>query len=224
MRFKNITRLRIRHSCHLWSVSKCPKNLTLSSCYCSFKIKGLLSKQSLPMKKTVWYWFSLFMFFLAFFFIGGLGSKKKRLRTYEIRKAGHRYRGRCHRHRHSGILYLSSVPDPPSTFLFITILNDWMPDSQTFWHLNKGYTLHGHTVDCGNVQIPTPYSCWCRNAGETKFLPVVSSLSPALAFRHQSSVRYRWSRNSPKLPGYGNTVQGTLGDDKREINVRNISI
>jgi hypothetical protein len=35
------------------------------------------------------------------------------------------------------------------------------------------------------------------------FLPVVSCLSPASAFRHQGSVWYRWSRISPALPSYG---------------------
>jgi hypothetical protein len=34
------------------------------------------------------------------------------------------------------------------------------------------------------------------------FLPVVSSLNPASAFRHHGSVRYRWSRISPALPSY----------------------
>jgi hypothetical protein len=34
------------------------------------------------------------------------------------------------------------------------------------------------------------------------FLPVVSCLSPASAFRHQGSVRYHWSRVSQALPTY----------------------
>jgi hypothetical protein len=34
------------------------------------------------------------------------------------------------------------------------------------------------------------------------FLPVVSCFSPASAFRHQGSVRYRWSQTSPALPSY----------------------
>jgi hypothetical protein len=42
------------------------------------------------------------------------------------------------------------------------------------------------------------------------FLPVVSCLSPASVFRHQGSVRYRWSRIIQALPSsvkyeYGNT-------------------
>jgi hypothetical protein len=39
------------------------------------------------------------------------------------------------------------------------------------------------------------------------FLPVVSCLSPALAFRSQGSVRYRWSRISSALPSYGRLVR-----------------
>jgi hypothetical protein len=33
------------------------------------------------------------------------------------------------------------------------------------------------------------------------FPPIVSCFSPASAFQHQGSVRYRWSRISPALPG-----------------------
>ncbi len=40
------------------------------------------------------------------------------------------------------------------------------------------------------------------------FLPVVSWFSPASAFRHQGSVRYRWSRTSLALPSYGNIIYG----------------
>jgi hypothetical protein len=38
------------------------------------------------------------------------------------------------------------------------------------------------------------------------FLLVVSSLSPASAFRHQDSVRYRWSWISPPLPSVSSSV------------------
>ncbi len=59
--------------------------------------------------------------------------------------AGHRYRGRCRRHRHSGILYLSPVPSipipdwasysgtglvPASEFLFIPV-PDWLYAGQS---------------------------------------------------------------------------------------------
>jgi hypothetical protein len=45
--------------------------------------------------------------------------------------AGHRHRGRCHRHWHSGILYLSPVPEYSGSGLDLLILvPDW------FWHRN----------------------------------------------------------------------------------------
>jgi hypothetical protein len=43
------------------------------------------------------------------------------------------------------------------------------------------------------------------------FLPVVGCLSPASAFRHQGSVRYRWSRISPALPSYAQLHIFTFG-------------
>ncbi len=65
-------------------------------------------------------------------------------------------------HRHSGILYLSPVPEHSGTGLgpFIPVpdwfqhqhfgsfryRSDWMPGSPTFRHFKKGYTLHGHTA------------------------------------------------------------------------------
>jgi hypothetical protein len=44
--------------------------------------------------------------------------------------------------------------------------------------------------------------CWWKVSLASAFLPVVSYLSPASAFRHQGSVRYRWSWISPTLPSY----------------------
>jgi hypothetical protein len=43
-----------------------------------------------------------------------------------------------------------------------------------------------------------PEKRWSASA----FLPVVSCFSPASAFWHQGSVRYRWSRTSPVLSSY----------------------
>jgi hypothetical protein len=44
--------------------------------------------------------------------------------------------------------------------------------------------------------------CQQKVSPASAFLPVVSCLSPASAFRHQCSIRYRWSRISPGLPNY----------------------
>ncbi len=66
--------------------------------------------------------------------------------------AEHRHQNRCRRHRHSGILYLSPVPEHSGTGLGTLILipncfrpfcsfplrTDWMPDSPTFPHLKRG--------------------------------------------------------------------------------------
>jgi hypothetical protein len=67
--------------------------------------------------------------------------------------AGHRHRGRCRWHRHSGILYISPIPehsgtglDPlipvpdwfhPQNFCSFRYRTDWMPGSLTFRHLKK---------------------------------------------------------------------------------------
>ncbi len=67
--------------------------------------------------------------------------------------ARHRNQGRCRRHRHCGILYLSPVPDHSGTglgplipvpdwfrhrnFCSFRYRTDWMPDSPTFRHLKK---------------------------------------------------------------------------------------
>jgi hypothetical protein len=80
--------------------------------------------------------------------------------------AGHRDRGRCRRHRHSGILYLSPVPQHFGTGLgpLIPVPNwsqhrhfssfryrtDRMQDNPTFRNLKKGYTLHVHAAGSGN--------------------------------------------------------------------------
>jgi hypothetical protein len=45
------------------------------------------------------------------------------------------------------------------------------------------------------------------------FLPVVSCLSPASAFRNQGSVRYRWSRIGPALPSYDIETVGNALED-----------
>ncbi len=77
------------------------------------------------------------------------------------RKAGHRHRGQCHLHRHSGILdqsgtgaflYRTGSPYsgtglvPASAFCSFRYQTDWMPDSPTFRHLKKRYSLHVHTA------------------------------------------------------------------------------
>jgi hypothetical protein len=70
-----------------------------------------------------------------------------------------------YRHRHSGILFLSPAPEYSGTRLgpFIPVPDwfrhrhfcsfqyrtDWMPDSPTFRHLKKGYTLHVYTASVG---------------------------------------------------------------------------
>ncbi len=107
-----------------------------------------------------------------------------------------------------------------------------MPDSPTFRHLRKGYTLSVHTASVGGdvrdtqsnaVHVQTAGSekfksdlpstsvdsCWWCNSccmilkkpesrrkvsPVSAFLPRVSCLSPASAFRHQGSIRYRWSQ------------------------------
>ncbi len=145
-------------------------------------------------------------------------------------------------HRHSSILYLSQVPEHSGTRLGTLISvpdwfrhqhfcsyryrTDWTPDSPTFRHLKKGYTLHVHTACVGGGERDTPCTsidscCWCYscscydiensyvNAGmpekvspTSAFLPVVSCLSPASAIQHQGSFRYRWSLICPALPSF----------------------
>ncbi len=81
--------------------------------------------------------------------------------------AGHRHRGRCRRHRRSGILYLVPVlehsgiklgpliPVPDwirhQHFCLFRYLSDWMPDSPKFRHLKKGNALHIHTAADGVI-------------------------------------------------------------------------
>ncbi len=78
----------------------------------------------------------------------------------------HRYRGRCRRHRHSGILYLSPVPEHSGTglgsllpvpdwfrqrhFLFIPV-PDWLDagHSDILAIQKQGYTLHVHAAGVG---------------------------------------------------------------------------
>ncbi len=69
--------------------------------------------------------------------------------------------------------------------------------------------LAEQSSDEENQETSSVISKW-RNAGmqekvspASAFLPVVSCFSLASAFRHQGSVRYRWSRISPALPSYG---------------------
>jgi hypothetical protein len=45
--------------------------------------------------------------------------------------------------------------------------------------------------------------CRKKVSPASAFLPVVSCFSAASAFRHQGSIRYRWSRTSPALPSKG---------------------
>jgi hypothetical protein len=45
--------------------------------------------------------------------------------------------------------------------------------------------------------------CRRKVSPASAFLLVVRCLSPASAFRHQGSVRYRWSRIRPALPSHG---------------------
>jgi hypothetical protein len=82
--------------------------------------------------------------------------------TYVKIIAGHRHRGRCRRHRHSGILCLRPLPEHSRIglgtlipvpdwfrhrhFCSFRYRTDWMPDSPTFRHLKKGYTLHVYTA------------------------------------------------------------------------------
>ncbi len=96
----------------------------------------------------------------------------------------------------------------------------------------KGHTLHDHTAGGGmerdmpctsillavgkdtpwqllmvlflvyDIEKPMP-ECQKKVSPASAFLPVVGCLSPASAFRHKGSVRYRWSRISPALPSYG---------------------
>jgi hypothetical protein len=88
----------------------------------------------------------------------------------------------------------------------------------------KGYPLHVQTAGSGNlctlhfhkrlllvlllIYDAGKIICKCQNVGmpekvnqASAFLLVVNCLIPASAFWHQGSVQYRWSRNSPALPG-----------------------
>jgi hypothetical protein len=94
--------------------------------------------------------------------------------AWKISTAGHRHRGWCRRHWHSGILYLSPVPKHSGTelgplipkpdwfrhriFCSFRYRTDWMPDSPTFRHLKKllhircwwkGYPVHFQTAGSG---------------------------------------------------------------------------
>jgi hypothetical protein len=91
------------------------------------------------------------------------------------------------------------------------------------WKWTPTYTLHGTPILLVLVVVKGyPTQCKsklqveesdtpCTSMSEYRlkaspasaFLPVISCLSPASAFRHQSSVRYRWSQISPALPSYG---------------------
>jgi hypothetical protein len=53
--------------------------------------------------------------------------------------------------------------------------------------------------ECLNAGMP---ECRRKVSPVSAFLPVVSCLSPAAAFRLRGSVRYRWSQISPALPSY----------------------
>ncbi len=95
--------------------------------------------------------------------------------------AGHRHRGRCRRHRHSGILYLSPVPEHFGTGLspLIPVPNwfrhrhfcsfryrtAWMPDSPTFRHLKKG---HVRTASVGGGERDT-HAVHVQTAGSEKY-------------------------------------------------------
>jgi hypothetical protein len=98
-----------------------------------------------------------------------------------------------------------------------------MPDSPTFRHLKKGYTLHVHTAggrkghtlhvhrqllmvlfllnDIEKSYVNAGMSeCGRKVSPASAFLLVVSCFSAASVYLHQDSDRYRWSRISPALP------------------------
>jgi hypothetical protein len=95
----------------------------------------------------------------------------------------HQHRGRCCRHRHSGILYLSPVPEHSGTglgplisepnwfrhrnFCLFRYRTDWMPDGQTFKEklllvVVKGIPVHVQTAGSGKWYNPYTSidSCW----------------------------------------------------------------
>jgi hypothetical protein len=105
---------------------------------------------------------------------------------------------------------------------------DWMPDSPAFKkgvHIARPYCLcwwwyskrnaHAVHVQTAGSKVMVLFLLYdieksyvnagmseCRRkvSPASAFLPVVSCLRPASVFRHQGSVRYRWSRISPALP------------------------
>ncbi len=174
---------------------------------------------------------------------------------YPISIAGHRHRGRCRRHRHSGILYLSPPQEhsgtglggspysgtglvPASAFLFIPV-PDWLDVGQSdipafkkgvhparpycwwwwkgypcsarpncrLWKVQKRFKMHVYrqlvVVLFLLYYIEKSYvnagmsECRRKVGPASAFLPVVSCISSPSVFRHQGSVRYRWSRIIP---------------------------
>ncbi len=128
-------------------------------------------------------------------------------------------------HSGTGPPYFGTGLVPASTFLLITVpvwLDAGHSDIPAF---KKGihparpycwlreclvvYTLHVHRqllmvlfllFEIEQSYVNVGMSEYRRKVSPAStFLPVVSCISPASAFRHQGSVRYRWSRISPAL-------------------------
>jgi hypothetical protein len=66
--------------------------------------------------------------------------------------------------------------------------------------------------------------CRRKISPASAFLMVVSCLSHATAFRHQGSVRYRWSRISPALPSYVNAKVSSLRHINDMLLIKNFTL
>jgi len=76
--------------------------------------------------------------------------------------------------------------------------------------IKKSYVNAGMMVLflINDIEIP---ECRRKVSPASAFPPVVSFISLAMAFRHQGSVRYRWSRISPALPSCVPNIESTYG-------------
>jgi hypothetical protein len=96
-------------------------------------------------------------------------------------------------------ILLAVESDTPCTFILLVVESDTPCKTIDFccWCYSC-YTYYAGKVICKCRIVGMPEKVNQASA----VLQVVNCLSPASAFRHQRSVRYRWSWNNPALPSY----------------------